>query len=42
MRVLDPLFFISSHGVGLLFTYKVSDVASGAKRFAQNHTEILR
>jgi len=33
MRVLDPFFFIPSHGVGLLFTYKVSDV-SGAKRVA--------
>jgi len=31
---LDPLFFISSHGVGILFTYKVSDVIFGQKRFA--------
>jgi len=28
-HVLDPVFFISSHGVGRLFTYKVLVVISG-------------
>jgi len=35
MRVLNPFFFFtSSHGVGLLFTYKVSDVVFVTKHFA--------
>jgi len=34
MRVLDPLFLNTNHCVGLLFTYKVSDVVIGAKSFA--------
>jgi len=34
IRVLDPLFFISSHGVGLLFTKSISDIVFAIKRFA--------
>ena len=34
MSFLDPFLFISSYGVGILFTYKVSDVILGQKRFA--------
>jgi len=34
MRVLDPFLFISSHGVGRLVTYKVSEVIFGQTRFA--------
>jgi len=33
MRVLDPFFFISSHGVGILFMKSISDVVSVTKRF---------
>jgi len=34
MSFLDPFLFISSYGVGILFTYKVADVILGQKRFA--------
>jgi len=34
MHVLDPFFVISGHGVGRLFTYKVSVVISGQIGFA--------
>jgi len=34
MHVLEPFFFISSLGVGRLFTYKVSVVISGQIGFA--------
>ena len=34
VHVLDPFFFKLSHGVGRLFTYKVSVVTSGQIGFA--------
>jgi len=34
MHVLHPFFFITSHGVGRFFTYKVSVVISGQIAFA--------
>jgi len=34
MRMLDPFYFISSRGVGRLFTHKVSVVLFGQTGFA--------
>jgi len=38
MRVLDPLFFISSHGVGRHFMYKILVVISGKRGFTPKIT----
>ena len=42
MRVLEPFFLLSNHGVGRLFTSKVSVFISGQTRFALKITLKVR